>query len=306
MEVKTNSLQAWLLASRPKTLSGAAAPVILGGALAWVAPYSFRWWVFFLALQFALLMQVAANLINDYYDWKKDSDRNEDRLGPERACSQGWITPAAMKRGIAAVTAAACLVGIPLAVVGGWWLIGIGALCVVFAFVYSTSFSYLGLGDLLVLVFFGIVPVGFTFLVLTEGHWTTEVTLVGLAQGVVTDMLLMVNNYRDRHQDRLSNKKTLIVRVGNLFRKSTNADEIEALFGKYCYLVLGISGVVITLAANHSILMILILLLWLRLHYKAFREMEMSEGRELNAVLGRTSVNIFLFAILVSLAIVLE
>lgn len=306
MDVKTNSLQAWLLASRPKTLTGAAAPVMVGGALSWVAPYSFRWWVFLLAMLFALLMQVAANLINDYYDWKKGTDRNEDRLGPERACAQGWITPYAMKRGILAVTIAACLVGLPLAVVGGWWLVAVGVLCVAFAFVYTTSFSYLGLGDLLVLVFFGIVPVGFTFYVLTEGQWTTDVTLIGIAQGVVTDMLLMVNNYRDRHQDRLSNKKTIIVRIGNIFGKYPNADDIEDMFGRYSYLALGVIGVLLALIANHSILMILVLLLWLRLHYKTYSSMEMCEGRELNMVLGHTALNIFLFALFVSVAVVLE
>lgn len=291
--MKTNSLKAWVLAARPKTLTGAAAPVIAGGALAWRYMHEFNVVPFVLALAFALLMQIVANFINDYYDWKKGTDRNEDRLGPERACAQGWITPKAMLMGIGVTTVVACLIGLNLAVMCGWWLIAVGAACVVFAAVYTLWFSYLGLGDLLVLVFFGFVPVGFTFYVMTDGEWTSEATFIGLAQGLVTDMLLMVNNYRDRNQDRVSGKNTLVVRFG-------------AKFGLVGYAALGLAGavIVVSLGLPQGVTTWALMALWCVLHIVTFRRMSRIDGKELNKVLGATARNIFLFAVAVALCLV--
>ena len=108
-EIRTDSLRAWLLAARPKTLTGAAVPVMLGCGLA-AADGGFVLLPAVLCLAFALLMQIDANLINDLWDYLKGSD-GEDRLGPERACAQGWITPKSMRLGIAATTLAACAAG---------------------------------------------------------------------------------------------------------------------------------------------------------------------------------------------------
>ena len=96
--VQTNSVKAWILAARPKTLAAAATPVLLGCALAYTAG-AFQWIPAILCFLFAFRMQIDANFINDYYDYLKGSDR-EDRLGPERACAQGWITLSAMKKGM--------------------------------------------------------------------------------------------------------------------------------------------------------------------------------------------------------------
>ena len=108
--VKANSFKAWVLAARPKTLAAASVPVIIGSALA-VGDGKFSFVPFALCLLFAFIMQVAANFINDLYDYRKGSDR-EDRLGPERACAQGWITPGAMLRGIFAAVVLACVCGV--------------------------------------------------------------------------------------------------------------------------------------------------------------------------------------------------
>lgn len=94
-EVKRNSLKAWLLAARPKTLTGAITPVLIGTALA-AMDGRFHWLPALVCCLFAGLMQIAANFINDLFDFLKGTDR-EDRLGPERACAQGWISPQAMK-----------------------------------------------------------------------------------------------------------------------------------------------------------------------------------------------------------------
>lgn len=126
---------------------------------------------------FAGLMQVAANFINDLFDFLKGTDR-EDRLGPERACAQGWISAAAMKQGIFITVGPACLIGCTLLFYAGWELILIGALCVLFAFLYTTGpypLSYKGWGDVLVIVFFGFVPVGVLITYrLSIGHQTSR------------------------------------------------------------------------------------------------------------------------------------
>ena len=97
-EVKRNSLRAWILAARPKTLTGAITPVMIGSALAYMDGH-FQWLPALICCLFAGLMQIAANFINDLFDYLKGTDR-EDRLGPERACAQGWISPRAMRNGI--------------------------------------------------------------------------------------------------------------------------------------------------------------------------------------------------------------
>lgn len=167
--IHPNSARAWLLAARPKTLAAAATPVLLGCALA-QATGGFEWIPALLCLSFALLMQIDANLINDLFDYTKGSDR-QDRLGPERACAQGWITTAAMKQGILLTTLVACALGSGLLFYGGPELIAVGAVCVLFAFLYTAGpypLAYHGWGDLLVILFFGFVPVGCTYYVMVS------------------------------------------------------------------------------------------------------------------------------------------
>lgn len=290
MQIRTNSLKAWALAARPKTLAGAAAPVLMGMAMALSGGGEFRVLPFVLCLLFAFVMQIDANFINDYFDYKKGTDR-DDRLGPERACAQGWVTPRAMKTAIATTTLLACATGLPLAFMGGLPLLIVGALCVVFCFLYTTSLSYLGYGDLLVLVFFGIVPVGFTFYLQT-GCWTPAVTLAGIACGLATDCLLMVNNYRDCEQDVVSGKRTLVVRMGKGF-------------GLHAYLWLGVAAVAFALCSLYLSGwsgMGMLMFVYMLLHLFAYRRMCRLEGRALNSVLGATARNIFIFALLFVIA----
>lgn len=138
--IQTNSMKAWLLAARPKTLSAAAVPVIIGFALALktVGWREFQVVPALLCLLFAWLMQIDSNLINDYFDFVRGNDDRETRLGPKRACAEGWITLPAMRWALAITSVSACVVGLPLIAYGGWNLVGVGALCVVFAFLYTT------------------------------------------------------------------------------------------------------------------------------------------------------------------------
>lgn len=294
-EIRTDSLRAWLLAARPKTLTGAAVPVMLGCGLA-AADGGFVLLPAVLCLAFALLMQIDANLINDLWDYLKGSD-GEDRLGPERACAQGWIAPKSMRLGIAATTLAACAAGCGLIAYGGWWLIAVGAACVLFAFLYTAGpypLAYHGWGDMLVLLFFGFVPVGCTYYVLCGG-WTWQVAVVAAACGLVIDTLLMVNNYRDREQDARSGKRTLVVRLGERA-------------GQRLYLLSGFAAAALCLGlwGDGRTWAALLPLLYLPPHVAAWRRMvRIGRGRELNAVLGATSRNILLFGLLLTLGLLL-
>ena len=293
MEVRKNSLEAWVLAMRPKTLTGAAIPVLVASALAWIDG-RFCWLPAGLCLVFACLMQVAANFINDLFDYLKGSDR-PDRLGPERACAQGWISPRAMRWGIAVVVVLACLDGLGLLAFGNpTLLVGIGLGCVVFAFLYTIVLSYCGMGDVLVFVFFGLVPVVGTYYVVT-GQTTSEAWLAGVVCGLLIDTLLVLNNYRDRDQDRLSGKKTIIVRVG---------EETGSLL----YLFVGLIAALLCLrfAFSHHVWAALLPQLYVILHYMTWKEMvQINHGKALNHILGKTSRNILIFGLLLTLGLIL-
>jgi 1,4-dihydroxy-2-naphthoate octaprenyltransferase len=293
----TNSCKAWILAARPKTLTGAAAPVIVGGAYALSlmrgkpqcvdTSIGHPWIPFLIALIFALIMQVEANFVNDYFDFRKGTDR-DDRLGPERACAQGWVTPHAMRMALVITALLAFIVGLPLIVYGGWTMLIVGLACILFCWLYTTHLSYKGLGDVLVLVFFGLVPVVFTCYVMTRCV-TPRLLLLGLAMGLATDCLLIVNNYRDIDQDRISGKRTLIVMTG---RK----------VGLGLYLGCGLIAAVINL------ILIgwwgLLLLAYLALHIKTYLSMRRLTGKALNGVLGSTARNIFVFGLLTAIALI--
>lgn len=293
--VQTNSLKAWLLAARPKTLAGAATPVLLGCALAY-ADSRFRLAPALFCFLFAFLMQIDANLINDYYDYLKGSDR-EDRLGPERACAQGWITLEAMRKGILLTTLAACATGCLLLGYGGIEMIPVGMLCVLFAFLYTAGpypLAYHGWGDVLVLVFFGFVPVGCTYYVMCH-NWTWNVTIASLACGLTIDTLLMVNNYRDREQDAQSGKATLVVRWG--------ARTGERL---YLFLGLGAAWLCLLFIATGHIGAALLPQLYLLPHFTTWQRMvAINRGKALNSILGETSRNMLLFGVLLATGLIM-
>ena len=289
-------IKAWIFAARPRTLAGAVAPVAVSLAAAWRDignPGLFAWTPAVLCLIFALLMQIDANFINDYYDCKKGRDDGE-RLGPERACAQGWITTDSMWRGIVITSVLACLTGLPLIFWGGFELIAIGALCLIGAFLYTTHLAQRALGDLLVIVFFGIVPVCVTYYiqVLT---CPLHIVLVGLAVGLATECLLLINNYRDRDDDTRHGKRTLVVLIGE---RPT----------EFLYASCGIAAV--ALVAIASLFTFGISPLWpmayLLPHFATTRRMHIiNHGRELNLILAQTARNILIFAALTTLSILI-
>ncbi len=301
MQHLPNSVSSWIAAIRPKTLAAAITPVLVGGSLAYRdCGGEIGWLPFALCVLFALMMQIDANLINDYIDYRKGSD-GEERLGPKRACASGWITPQAMRWGIIIVTALACLAGMPLIFYGGWSMIIVGMVCVVFAFLYSTLLSYRGWGDLLVIIFFGIVPVGFTYFI--QRHcFTVDLLLLSLACGVVTDTLLIVNNYRDRREDRLHGKRTIIVMAIERLGESKGA-RLSRLF----FLFQGIVGVLLSIHPLSNFYGLSFLLLYLTAHILTFSELQQTkDGTCLNKVLAHCSLCIISFGVFVSLSLLLS
>ena len=297
--IKTDSWQAWLLAARPKTLTGAAVPVMIGVALAWVDAQAFegqvfKWLPAVLCLLFAFIMQIDANLVNDFFDFVNGADDRETRLGPKRACAQGWVKLDSMKKAIALTTCLACLTGLPLIYYGGLEMILIGLLCVVFCFLYTTHLSYLGFGDVLVLVFFGIVPVCICYYVQLH-TCTLQVLLASLACGLVIDALLLVNNYRDRDQDRQVGKNTLVVRVGDAA-------------SLWLYLGVGVVACLMGLVfwLNGHVLAFVLPLIYLVLHIFTYLKIKrIDKGKALNLCLGETARNIFVYGLTVALGLLL-
>lgn len=207
-------LQAWLLATRPKTLPAAVAPVLVASAMAWVHG-GYQPLLALVCLLFALLIQIGTNFANDYLDGIKGADTPQ-RLGPQRAVATGLISAAKMRRASIAVLVLAFCLGLMLIPAGGWGLLVVGVLSVLCAWAYTGGpypLAYNGLGDLFVVLFFGLVAVGCTFYV-QLGTVYMEVCLLGLALGLLINNLLVVNNYRDVDEDRRHAKCTLVVRLG--------------------------------------------------------------------------------------------
>ena len=295
--VKTNSVKAWLLATRPKTLSAAAVPVMIGTAFAWRnTSEQFNWIPSILCLLFAWIMQIDSNLVNDYFDFKKGND-DETRLGPKRACSEGWITSDAMVWGILITTLLGCMTGIPLILYGGLEMVMVGIACVVFCFLYTTLFSYHGLGDILVLLFFGIIPVCCTYYVCMPLHQqipTGEVIASSIACGLAIDALLIVNNYRDIDNDRSNGKITLAVRLGE--------SKTRRLYESIGYIAAGIMIILVFFdlyQIDKLIPTYALYLIYIILHRQSYKEMKrINKGAKLNQVLGLTARNILVFGLL--------
>lgn len=205
----------WVQGARPRTLPAAIAPVAIGTGLA-VRVDAFVPLLAVLCLVVAIALQVGVNYANDYSDGVKGTD--EQRIGPVRLVGQGLASPGAVRAAALVSFVVAMVAGLVItAIIGQWWLLAIGAACVAAAWLYTGGprpYGYHGLGEVFVLVFFGLVPVCGTeyvqALTVSAGG-----VLGGIAVGLLSCAVLVTNNLRDIPTDRVSGKRTLAVRLGD-------------------------------------------------------------------------------------------
>lgn len=204
----------WVAGARPRTLPAAVAPVLAGTGVAWYDDAAV-WWKALLALVVALALQVGVNYANDYSDGIRGTDA--DRVGPMRLVGSGTASAGAVKRAAFTAFGVAAVAGLVLAATTAWWLVAVGALCVLAAWFYtggSKPYGYLGLGEVMVFVFFGLVAVVGTSYVQTRAFALPELyAAVGI--GAIACALLVANNLRDIPTDRGAGKLTLAVRLGD-------------------------------------------------------------------------------------------
>ena len=211
----TASWKSWLLALRPKTLTAAIVPVVVATALVKAEGHQVLWWISICALLSSAFIQIGTNFINDALDFKKGAD-TEKRIGPKRVTQSGLLTHKQVMNGGIACFFIAMVLGIPLVVHGGWPIVAIGLVSLVLGYAYTGGpfpLAYVGLGDLFVILFFGLVAVMGTFFLHT-GTLSAGAAIAGLQVGCLATVLIAVNNMRDAPQDALVGKKTLAVRLG--------------------------------------------------------------------------------------------
>lgn len=282
---------------RPRTL-----PVSIGGVLAGAgcaACYgAFRWLPFLICLAFALMAQIVSNFANEYFDWRNGLDR-KGREGFRRGVTEGDISPKAMRNATFGLLAATCAVGCTLIIWGGWWLVFVGIAIAVFALAYSTGpwpLSHHGLGEVAVVIFFGIVPVIFTAYVQTQSWIMLPVAFpISIAIGLMGANVMIVNNYRDLEDDRHAGKHTLAVLIGP---RSTLAVYI-------CNAFLALLLIEIALITRISYLWQIGFLVYINLAFITWKQLQVSVGHELNPLLAKTAKSMLFCSvwILISLAV---
>jgi 1,4-dihydroxy-2-naphthoate octaprenyltransferase len=206
----------WIAGARLRTLPLSIAPVILGTGAAHTALAPWAWWRIALALAVAVCLQIGVNYANDYSDGVRGTDKF--RLGPSRLTGSGAAKPRTVLTVALVFFALAAIAGAILVIhIGQYWLLAVGAVCIVAAYFYTGGkrpYGYYGLGELFVFVFFGLVATaGTTYVQL--GNVNLESWLSGVAIGLIACAVLMINNIRDLPQDKLAHKRTLAVLIGN-------------------------------------------------------------------------------------------
>lgn len=282
-------IKSWIEAMRLRTLPVSVAGVIAGTGCAIMLDSS-KAAPALACLVFAILAQIAANFGNEYYDFKNGIDR-KGRAGFRRGVTEGEIDPESMKRATFIVLALAAVVGCTMLFYGPWWLIIVGVLIMMFALAYSAGpypLSHHGLGDLAVIIFFGIIPVTFTcFLQTGDGDGMNIIVPTSLAVGLLAANVLIVNNYRDMEDDAAVGKRTTVVIFGRKFMSLT-------------YLLSGIIGMAVMLPVwiRLPLWALAVPVLFVILHLNVWLKLRRAAGTELNPLLGRTAVNLLVFSLL--------
>lgn len=271
---------------RLRTLPVSVAGVIAGCGYA-AASGHFSWAVASMCMAFAVLAQIASNFANEYFDFKGGLDR-KGREGPRRGVTEGDISPQAMLAATLVTLGLACAIGLGLIWFGGWWLIAVGLFVAIGVMAYSTGpypLSHHGMGEVAVILFFGVIPVTLTYW-LMDHHWPLTVLLASVTIGLMGANVLLVNNYRDIDDDRAVGKRTLTVMIG---RKATSYTYLAN-----GYVAMGLSaGTWVHLpAASWAIPAI-----YLIAHTLLWRRLTTHSGHQLNPQLGMTAMLMLAYTI---------
>ncbi|HMN69112.1 MAG TPA: 1,4-dihydroxy-2-naphthoate octaprenyltransferase [Bdellovibrionales bacterium] len=211
----SGKLRALFLTARPKTLSAAVVPVLVATALVHAEGLPVKWWISVCAVLSAIFIQIGTNFLNDAIDFWKGADK-ETRLGEARAAQSGWFSArAVLLMGFGSLLGA-LLLGVPLVVEGGWPIFWIGVVSLAMAYAYTGGpwpLAYKGLGDLFVILFFGVIAVGGVYYLQTR-TFAASAVVAGLQIGCLATVLIAINNLRDLEQDAKVGKRTLAVRLG--------------------------------------------------------------------------------------------
>jgi 1,4-dihydroxy-2-naphthoate octaprenyltransferase len=293
-------LKIWLECFRLRTLPVSMSGVIIAiGIAKW--HHQFKWLPALLCLAFALLAQIASNTANEYFDFKKGTDK-PGRVGPRRGVTEGDIRPETLRNVTFGLLALAGVVGCCLIPYGGWWLLPVGIVIALAALAYSTGpypLSYHGLGELTVFIFFGLVPVNLTYYVMAL-RFDPLVLLFSIAIGLLGVNVLLVNNYRDVEDDREAGKKTQTVMRGR---------PITA----FAYLLNGYLGMAILAVFWFMIGYMHLLPTWtlaipvlyLVMHTATWYKLRHRDGAALNPLLGATARNMLIFTLLFTIVFII-
>lgn len=280
----------WIQAARPKTLLVSMAPVIMSVAIASKFVY-INWIPAVICLVFAVMAQILSNFVNDYADGLKGADN--ERLGPQRMVASGLISPQKMRRGIIVWGILTFLVGCTLLYYGGWILLPFGIVILLCALAYSAGpfpLSRHALGDVAVVLFYGIAPVVLTFFIQT-GFVNWQIIIAGLAIGIVANNLLIVNNYRDSEQDATYGKKTTITVFGKQFMK-------------WVYFLNPIIAIILIYLVFKNYIILLYLIPFLIYSVLVSRKFSKAKGMEFNKLIGMSSLEAIIFAITIVIYII--
>lgn len=290
------ALQVWTMAIRPKTLPAAVAPVIAGTAVA-IHEGGAHWPSAIFAMVTALLLQIAANLANDALDFRRGADTAE-RLGPVRTTSSGLVSAEAVLKATALVLGLAVLTGLPLVLRGGWPILLLGLAAIACAVAYTGGpfpLAYLGLGEVFVLLFFGLAAVAGTAWIQT-GELTGLAIATSIPIGALAVAILVVNNLRDIHTDRQAGKRTVAVRLGE---RGTRREFAVML------IIAGAAPVVFWIVGwlNWSSVLTIV---WWPFAAGLWNQVTTRTGRELNPTLGNTGRALLYYSLALSAALVIS
>ncbi len=290
-----SKLDAWILASRPKTLLAALVPVVVGTSIA-INDNKFHLTAALIALLCSILIQIGTNFVNDLYDFLAGTDKKE-RLGPQRAVASGIISVNQMKAGIIISFGLSFILGLYLVYLIGWEILLIGVISIIAGIAYTAGpfpLAYNGLGDVASFLFFGLIGTVGTYYVQAE-EITATVFWSSVPVGALITNILVVNNYRDRLEDQSNGKHTLAVMMGEKFTR------IQYV----AFMILSYSILLIVFFSYKQSLLVFLPLLSLPVALKLIRMIYTLHGKELNKTLELTAKLSALYGLLFAIGILL-